>query len=111
MGEFTLWGTTITGTTNNQVLNLGLVKGSDGNTPNITIGNVIALPYGTYPYANITGTTLNPLLNLGLEQGPPGITPNFTIGNVSTLLSGLATATITGTTNYPILNLGLVKGI
>ena len=69
---------TIIGTTNNPVINLGLVKGSDGIngigiTPNISIGNVIALPYGTYPYANITGTTLNPLLNLGLEQGSQGL--------------------------------------
>ena len=69
---------TITGTMNNPVLNLELVKGMDGIngigiTPNISIGNVIALPYGTYPYANITGTILNPLLNLGLEQGPQGL--------------------------------------
>ena len=49
---------------NNPILNLGLVKGMDGingSTPAINIGNVIALPYGTYPYANITGTTVNPL--------------------------------------------------
>lgn len=47
--------------------------GPTGATPNITIGTVGAVPYGSIPTVTITGTTNNPVLNFELETGPQGI--------------------------------------
>jgi hypothetical protein len=48
--------------------------GPTGATPNITIGTVGAVPYGSVPIVTITGTTNNPVLNFELETGPTGAT-------------------------------------
>ena len=43
--------------------------GSTGATPNLTIGTVTTLPYGSMAQATLTGTAENPVLNLALPRG------------------------------------------
>ena len=61
------------------------MKGDTGISPNISVGSVIGLPYGTNPIVYTSGTTANPILNFGLVQGPQGFlgaTPIITIGSI-----------------------------
>jgi hypothetical protein len=65
----------ITGTSPNFTLNLGLPPGHDGispATPTLTIGSVSTLPAGSAATASITGTYPNFTLNLGIPAGQSG---------------------------------------
>lgn len=113
---------TITGTTDNPILNFGIPIGNKGDkgdtgdtgaTPQFSIGSVTA---GGYNQAevNISGTPESPILNFILprgEKGDTGNTPVIAIGTVTTLLpSQQAYVNITGTADYPILNFGIPRG-
>lgn len=66
---------TITGTTDDPVLNLGLPKGNTGATgatPALSIGSVTTLPAGSSVTVTITGTAEAPILNFGIPKGDPG---------------------------------------
>ncbi|RKR65553.1 hypothetical protein C7387_2298 [Yokenella regensburgei] len=68
---------TITGTSPNQTLNLGIPIGNTGTgTPGpantLTIGTVTTLPVGSSATANITGAAPNQTLNLGIPVGATG---------------------------------------
>ena len=66
---------TITGTTDDPVLNLGLPKGNTGatgTTPALSIGSVTTLPAGSSVTVTITGTAEAPILNFGIPKGDPG---------------------------------------
>ena len=65
----------ITGTTEEPVLNLGIPQGQQGETgatPNLTIGTVTTLPAGSDATATISGTAENPVLSLGIPKGDTG---------------------------------------
>lgn len=47
-------------------------KGSDGTTPQFTIGNVTTVQSDESASANITGTSANPILNLNIPKGKDG---------------------------------------
>ena len=49
------------------------VGGVTGATPNLSVGSVSSLAFGSTPTVSITGTTLNPVLNFGLVTGSSGI--------------------------------------
>jgi len=49
------------------------VGGVTGATPQLTVGTVSNLAFGSTPTVSITGTTLNPVLNFGLVTGSSGI--------------------------------------
>ena len=97
------------------------IKGTDGISPNLSIGTVSSLATGNNPTASISGTQANPVLNLGLvtgqtgllgAKGADGISPSLSIGTVSSLATGNnPTASISGTQANPVLNLGLVSGV
>lgn len=83
----------ITGTSANPVLNLGLPKGNTGATG-------AQGPQGDTGATGATG-----------PQGATGATPELTVGTVTTLPpSSSATVTITGTAEDPVLNFGIPKG-
>lgn len=72
---------TISGTSPNQVLNLGIpigstgtpgTAGSPGPANTLTIGTVTTLPVGSSATATITGTAPNQTLNLGIPVGATG---------------------------------------
>lgn len=66
---------TITGTSPNQVLNLGIPigsTGSPGSSNTLTIGTVTTLPVGSPATATITGTAPSQTLNLGIPTGATG---------------------------------------
>lgn len=66
---------TITGTSPNQVLNLGIPigsTGSPGSSNTLTIGTVTTLPVGSSATATITGTAPSQTLNLGIPIGATG---------------------------------------
>lgn len=66
---------TISGTSPNQVLNLGIpvgTTGSPGSANTLTIGTVTTLPVGSSATATITGTPPNQTLNLGVPTGATG---------------------------------------
>lgn len=113
---------TITGSTDNPILNFGIPignkgdkgdKGDTGATPQFSIGSVTP---GAYNQAevNISGSAESPILNFVLprgEKGDTGNTPVIAIGTVTTLLpSQQAYVNIGGTADYPILNFGIPKG-
>lgn len=108
----------ITGTTANPVLNLGIPKGADGSGG--TGGTGTAGADGGYyvPSVNSSGVlswtaskTGMPSVQSSNIKGATGATPQLSIGTVTTLSAGSnATASITGTTDNPILNLGIPKG-
>ena len=50
------------------------IAGTNGISPNLTMGSVTTLSYGNSATATITGTQANPILNLGLVTGPTGPT-------------------------------------
>lgn len=52
--------------------NLKGSRGSDGHTPNFTIGTVTTLPAGSEATVSITGTSENPVLNIGIPKGADG---------------------------------------
>lgn len=61
------------GTTNATITNgKDGTNGADGQTPNITPGNIETLPAGSDVTASITGQTPNLVLNLGIPRGPSG---------------------------------------
>lgn len=67
----------ITGTSPNQVLNLGIPTGATGTgtagpANTLTIGTVSTLPVGSTATATITGTAPNQTLNLGIPIGATG---------------------------------------
>ena len=87
------------------------LKGQNGITPSITIGNTQTLEAGSQATVQKTGTNLNPVFTFGIPQGikgDTGTTPELQIGNVQT--GNQSSATITGTSENPILNLTLQKG-
>lgn len=49
--------------------------GTNGITPNLTIGTVETLPSGNQATATITGDKENPVLNLEIPKGTDGYTP------------------------------------
>lgn len=66
---------TISGTSPNQVLNLGIPIGSTGSpgpANTLTIGTVTTLPVGSSATATITGTAPSQTLNLGIPIGATG---------------------------------------
>lgn len=110
---------TISGTSPNQVLNLGIPagsKGDNGSTPVINIGTVTTLPAGSQATATIT----NGRIDLGIPAGDNGNDGNspqpnsLSIGTVTTSApGGNASATITGNAPSQTLNLtipGAAKG-
>lgn len=111
---------TITGTSPNQVLNLGIPAGNtgnDGSTPVISIGTVTTLPAGSQATAAMTS---GGKLNLGIpagNAGSDGVSPpvnTLSIGSVTTSApGGNAAASITGSSPNQVLNLtipGASKG-
>jgi hypothetical protein len=48
--------------------------GAIGATPNLTMGTISSVSYGSSPSATITGTSSNPVLNLVVCSGPTGAT-------------------------------------
>ena len=52
--------------------NEDILKGSDGKTPQFTIGTVETLAAGSNATASITGTKEEPVLNLGIPKGEKG---------------------------------------
>lgn len=71
---------TITGTSPNQVLSLGIPRGATGDQGALTIGTVTALAAGSTPTATIT----NNQLNLGLPQGLSAPAYNYTAPALNT---------------------------
>lgn len=59
---------------------VSLSKGDTGATPNLTMGAIDTVPYGTPPDATITGTTDDPILNLTVTAGAPGGSDAATAG-------------------------------
>lgn len=114
---------TLTGTSPNQTLSLGIPAGAKGDTGatgatnSLAIGTVSTLAAGAAAAASITGTAPNQILNLSIPQGAQGDTGStgpantLTIGTVTTGASGSqATATITGTAPNQVLNLTIPQG-
>lgn len=107
---------TMSGTSPNQVLNLGIPagsKGETGSTPVISIGTVTTLPAGS----PATATINNGKIDLGIPSGTNGTDgmspqPNsLSIGNVTTSAAGgNAAATITGNAPSQTLSLTIPKG-
>jgi hypothetical protein len=82
------------GTPDNAYLEFGIPKGdtgpsgADGATPNLTVGTVTSLPYGSDPSVTIDNSDpLNPILNFTLVDGQDGLgsTPEFSIGTVNAI--------------------------
>ncbi|MFH5958298.1 glucosamine inositolphosphorylceramide transferase family protein [Clostridium perfringens] len=55
-----------------QLVSLEELKGNDGVTPNITIGNVETLSPGSQATVTRRGTTEAPIFDFGIPQGQPG---------------------------------------
>lgn len=55
-----------------QLVSLNELKGNDGVTPNITIGNVETLSPGSQATVTRRGTTEAPIFDFGIPQGQPG---------------------------------------
>lgn len=49
-----------------------IIEGGVGKTPDIQIGEVQTLPFGSEAYATISGKAEAPELNLGIPMGAPG---------------------------------------
>ena len=102
---------TISGTSEEPVLNLSLVKGDTGATPDISIGTVETVKPNESAEATMTGTAENPVLSLKVPQGKTGLTPNLSVGTVTTVApTESASATMTGTKEEPVLNLSIPRG-
>lgn len=76
----------ITGTTPNLSLNLGIPRGTNGVSPAISIGSVSTLSSGSNATASISGTAPNFTLNFGIPRGEDG--EDGVDGTVSNSISG-----------------------
>lgn len=92
---------TITGTSPNQVLNIGIPAGNDAL---LSMGTVTTLTAGAQATASIT----NGKLNLGIPQGPAN---TLSVGTVTTGAAGSnAAASITGTAPAQVVNFTIPRG-
>jgi hypothetical protein len=64
---------TITGTSPNKVLNIGIPRGATGVADTLSVGTITTLAAGASATATITGTSPNKVLNLGIPKGADGI--------------------------------------
>ena len=93
---------------------INLYAGTDGITPQLSIGTVTTLTTGSPASEIISGETSELVLDLGLPagiQGISGVTPQFTAVNTTTLAPNIpASAEIIGDAASLTLNLGVPKG-
>lgn len=108
---------TITGTSPNQTLSLGIPVGATGPSNVLSIATVTTGAAGSNASATIAGTSPSQTLSLQIPRGDKGETGNtgpsnvLSIGTVTTVpVNGSATAEITGTSPTQTLNLGIPVG-
>lgn len=82
----------ITGTSPNQILNLGLPQGIQGVPNVLNVGTITTLAAGSSASASITGTSPTQTLNLSVPRGDQGVQ-----GNPGDMALVSASANITGT--------------
>lgn len=94
----------VSGTPESPVISLGIPAGqqgapgangsdgTDGETPNISIGTVDTLPAGSSATASITGQTPNLELNLGIPQGQQGAPYTLTDEDKQTIVQAVIAA-------------------
>lgn len=95
------------------------IKGADGVSPTITVGNTTTLSPGFNASVVNSGTSTNAILNFSIpqgfqgERGLQGLTPLFSIGSVTNLASGASPSVsfdATSSDTMKIINFSLVRG-
>jgi phospholipase/lecithinase/hemolysin len=103
------------GTSSAAVLQFGIPEGepgSNGTTPDFTIGTVVTGAPGSEAEATITGSQANPVLNLTIPAGSNGAVPTVSLGTV-TAVSSVSNPAITnsGTASAAVFNFSIPKPI
>lgn len=77
----------VTGTSPNKTLNLGIPRGATGVADTLSIGTVTTIAAGGSATATVTGTSPNKVLNLGIPRGADGTNGTGSGGGGAIVLS------------------------